>query len=136
MVKKTADHYYTTTFGKKRGIACRFYAVWWPSYETKVVFSDEKIGETKAGKVLIEKVFSYITINDLSDVTQSELLEECGVTAEQDANALVCVEKRSLYYINRNIVKSTSDNIILAILKLLKSNMNLEFVTGMQCLLT
>ena len=45
-------------------------------------------------KKLIEKVLSYIvTISDLSDVTLSQILEECGVTAEQYDNALGCVEK-------------------------------------------
>ena len=67
----------------------------------------------------IEKVFSYIvTISDQSDVTLSEILEECGVTAEQYDIALGYVEKRSLYYINKNLV----------ILKLLKSNMNVQLL--------
>ena len=37
-----------------------------------------------------------VTISDLSDVTLLQILEECGVTAEQYDNALGCVEKRSL----------------------------------------
>ena len=42
-------------------------------------------------------MLSYIiTINDLSDITQSEILEEGGVTGEQYENALGCMEKRSL----------------------------------------
>ena len=49
---------------------------------------------------LIEKVLSYIvTISDLSDVTLSQILEECGVTAEQYDNALGCVGKKILYII-------------------------------------
>ena len=40
----------------------------------------------------------------MSDVTLSEILEECGVTAEH-GKALGCMEKRSLYYINKNHMK-------------------------------
>ena len=87
---------------------CRFNAPWAPSNKTKIVRSEEKIDETivNQSKKLIEKVLSYIvTISDLSDVTLSKILEECGVTGEQYDNALGCVEKRSLYYINENHVK-------------------------------
>ena len=34
-----------------------------------------------------------------------KLFEECGVTAEHYDDALACVEKNSLYYINENHVK-------------------------------
>ena len=52
-------------------------------------------------KKLIDELLSYIiTISELS-----EILEVCGVTAEQYDNALGCVEKRSLYYINQSHVK-------------------------------
>ena len=54
-------------------------------------------------KKLIEKVLSYIvTISDLSDVTLSQILEECGVTAEQ---CLRMHGKKGLYYISENHVK-------------------------------
>ena len=33
-------------------------------------------------------------MSDLSDVTLSEIVEECGVTPEQYDNALGCVEKK------------------------------------------
>lgn len=50
--------------------------------------------KVKQAKKLNEKVLSYIiTINDLSDITQSEILEEGGVTGEQYENALGCIEK-------------------------------------------
>ena len=59
----------------------------------------------KESKKLIEKVLSYIvTVSDLSAIL-SEILEECGVTAEQYDSALGYVEKRSLYHINENHVK-------------------------------
>ena len=59
----------------------------------------EKIDETiEQSKKITDKLLSYIiVISDLSDVTLSEILEECGVTAEQYSNTLRCVKKRSLY---------------------------------------
>ena len=64
---------------------CRFKAPWTPSNKTRIVRSEEKINETivNQSKKLIKKVLSYIvTISDLSDVTLSQILEECGVTEE------------------------------------------------------
>ena len=83
-------------------------------------------------KKLIEKVLSYIvTISDLSDVTLSQILEECGVTAEQYDNALGCVEKilfkRKPCEVNIGPCKKV-------ILEHLKSN--LQFVTGVYAMLT
>ena len=51
--------------------------------------------------------------NDLFDVTQSEILKEFGVAAEEDDNALGCVEKRSQNFIKENPLKSTLSLIIL-----------------------
>ena len=85
LVKKVQTHHHTTTCRKKKGVACRFNAPWAPSNKTRIVRSEEKIDETivNQSKKLIEKVLSYIvTISDLSDVTLSQILEECGVTAE------------------------------------------------------
>ena len=101
LVKKVQTHHHTTTCRKKKGVACRFNAPWAPSNKTRIVRSEEKIDETivNQSKKLNEKVLSYIvTISGLSDVTLSQILEECGVTAEQYDNALGCVEK-GLYII-------------------------------------
>ena len=72
-------HHPITTCRKKKGVACRFNALWTPSDNTRIVRSDEKIGETivKQSKKLIDKILSYIiTISDLRVVTLSEILEE------------------------------------------------------------
>ena len=51
--------------------------------------------KVKSSKKLIEKVLSYIVkIDNLSYVTQSEILGKCGVTEEQYNNKLSCVEKK------------------------------------------
>ena len=75
-------------------------------HKTRIVCSEEKIDKTvKQSKNLIDTILSYIVIvSYMSGVTLSEILEECGVAAEQYGNALRCVEKRSLY-INKNNVK-------------------------------
>ena len=53
--------------------------------------------KVKSSKKLIEKVLSYIVkIDDLSYVTQSEILGKCGVTEEQYNSALTCLEKTFL----------------------------------------
>ena len=101
LVKRVQTHHHTTTCRKKKGVACRFNAPWAPSDKTRIVRSEEEIDETivKQSKKL-EKVLSYIVkISDLSDVTLSGVLEESGVTAEQNDNALGCVEtKVSILY--------------------------------------
>ena len=51
--------------------------------------------------------------NNLFDVTQSEILKKFGVAAEEDDNALGCVEKRSWNFIKENPLKSTLSLIIL-----------------------
>ena len=105
LVKKVQTHHHTTTCRKKKEIACRLNAPWPLSNKTRIIRSEEKIDETivNQSKKLIEKVLSYIvTISDLSDVTLSQILEECGVTAEQ---CLRMRGKKGLYYISENHVK-------------------------------
>ena len=88
-------------------------------------------------KKLIEKVLSYIvTISDLSDVTLSQILEECGVTAEQYDNALGCVEKKVSILYKRKPCEVNIGPYNTVILQLLKANMNLQFVTVVYAMLT
>ena len=77
-------------------------------------------------KKLIEKVLSYIvTISDLSDVTLSQILEDCGVTAEQHDNTLGCVEKKVSMLYKRKPSEVNIGPYNTVILNLLKANMNL-----------
>ena len=65
-----------------------------PSDETRIERSEESVDEAKVNqsKKLIDKVIFYIiTINDLSNITLSEILEKGWVTEEQYSNALKCV---------------------------------------------
>ena len=84
LVKMVQTHHHTIACSKKKAVECRFNDPRAPSDKNRIVQSKEKIDEAtvKQDKKLIDKVFSYIiTITDLSDVTLSEILEECGVTA-------------------------------------------------------
>ena len=108
LVKKLHTHHHTNTCRKKKSVACRLNAPWPPTNKTRIVCFEEKIEETilKQTKELSDRLIFYVlTISYLSDVTQSEILEECEVTAEQYGNALECVEKRYLYHTNENHVK-------------------------------
>ena len=65
--------------------------------ETRIVRCEENIDEmkVKSSKKIIEKLLCYILmIDDLSYVTQSEIVGKCGVTEEQHNSALSCVEKQ------------------------------------------
>ena len=138
LVKKVQTHHHTTTCRKKKGIACRLNAPWPLSNKTRIIRSEEKIDETivNQSKKLIEKVLSYIvTISDLSDVTLSQILEECGVTAEQYDNALGCVEKKVSILYKRKPCEVNIGPYNTVILELFKSNMNLQFVTGVYAML-
>ena len=137
LVKKVQTHHHTTTCRKKKGITCRFNAPWPPSDETKIVRREEDMDKTKlaASKKLLEKVLSYIVkIDDLSNITQTELLAMCGVTKEEYCNALRCVEKVTIFY-KRKPSEVNIGPYNTVILKLLKANMNIQFVTGVYAML-
>ena len=70
---------------------CRFNSLWTPSYETRIIRSEENMDETKTkqSKKLIDKMLSYIfTTNYLSDIALSEIFKNNGVTEKLYNNAL------------------------------------------------
>ena len=139
LVKKLQTHHHTTTCRKKKGVTCRFNAPWPPSNETRIVRSAEYTNETvvKKSKKLINKVLSYIVkIGDLSNITQTEILEKCGVTEEEYHYALGCAEKKISIVYKRRPSEVNIGPYNTVILKLLKSNMNIQFVTGIYAMLT
>ena len=106
--------------------------------ETRIVHCKENIDEmkVKSSKKLIEKILYIVKIDDLSYVSQSEILGKCGVTEERYKNTLSCLEnkvsvvyKRKPCEVNIGIYKTV-------ILKLWKANMNIQFVTGVHAMLT
>ena len=72
-------------------MSCRFNSLWTPSYETRIIRSEENMDETKTkqSKKLIDKMLSYIsTTNYLSDIALSEIFKNNGVTEKLYNNAL------------------------------------------------
>ena len=63
-------------------------------------------------------------------------MEECGVTAEQHGSALGCVEKKVSILYKRKPCDINIGPYNTVILKLLKANMNLQFVTDVYAMLT
>ena len=133
LVKKVQTHYHTTTWRKKKCVACRFNTPYVASDKNGIVLSEEKIDKTivKQNKKLIDKVLSYIvTISTLFDVTLSDILNEWGVTAEQYDNSLGCVEKQVSILYKRKAWEVNIRPYQAFILNLLKSTMNLQFIPG------
>lgn len=72
-------------------MSCRFNSLWTPSYETRIIRSEENMDETKTkqSKKLIDKMLSYIfTTNYLSDIALLEIFKNNGVTEKLYNNAL------------------------------------------------
>lgn len=72
-------------------MSCRFNSLWTPSYETRIIRSEENMDETKTNqsKKLIDKMLSYIfTTNYLSDIALLEIFKNNGVTEKLYNNAL------------------------------------------------
>ena len=108
LVKKGQTHHHTITFRKKKDVMCRFNALLAPSDKTRIVYCEEKIVEiiVKQSKNLLKKYFLIMLQQVISLMSHNQkLFEECGVTAEHYDDALACVEKNSLYYIDENHVK-------------------------------
>ena len=77
-----------------------------------------------------------VTIRDLSDVSLSQILEERGITAEQFDNALGCVKKKVSILYKRKPCEVNIGPYNTVILKLFKSNTNLQCATGVYAMLT
>ena len=139
LVKKLKTHYHATTCKKKKDVTSRINATLAPTDKTRTVRFEEKIDEAlvKQSRKLIDKVLSNIvTISDLSDATLSEHLEECGVKPEQYENALGCVEKKVSISYKQKPSEVSIEPYNTVILKFLRSNMNLQFITSAYAKLT
>ena len=135
------SHEHTTACKKKKSKAtCRFGAPWEPSIETCIIRGQNTVKEDwKKSKEILDKVLgemATIPDEDLHEVELDKLLDSCGVTYEQYNVALEhSKQKLSLIYKRRPAEKCISPyNPIL--LNSLKSNMNLQFVTGVYGLLS
>ena len=139
LVNKVQTHHHTTTCRKKKGVTCRFNAPWPPSEKTLIVRGNENIDKTKFSKCkkLVDKVLSnVIQINDLSNVTEAEVLELSDVSADEYYNALKYIQVKVSIIYKRKPSEVNTGPYNTVILSLLKSNMNIQFVTGVYAMLT
>ena len=120
---------------EERSLTCIFNAPWALSDKSRVVRFEEQIDETtvKQSKKLIEKEL-VVTISDLSGLTLSEIFEECRVTAEKHDNTGFTEKKVFVLYKRKPFEVNIGPCPVN--LKLLKSNINLHFVTGVYAVLT
>ena len=131
VVKTVQTHHHTTTCSKKQGTRCRFNAPWPPSDRTMIVrgsdFSKEK---QEKSRLILDEVLCGLNRPDLSDLTVEDLLHECNLSLVEYENALeVMKSKISIIYKRKpSEVYISPYNTVL--LNLTKSNMNLQFVTG------
>ena len=133
LVKKVQTHHHTTTCRKKKGVTCRFNAPWPPSEETLIVRGEEDVDKTKLSesKKTIDKVLSQIPkIDDLSDITEKELLEKGGVSETEYYNALEYGQEKESVIYKRRPCEVNIGPYNTVILMLLKSNIYIQFVTG------
>ena len=131
LVKSVQTHGHRKTCEKKKGVRCRFNAPWPPSDKTCIVrgtdFSKEKQEESK--KVL-DKVLSQLERPDVCDLTLQDVLDESGVTEEQYDDALEVMNNKLSIVYKRKPNEGLISPYNTVLLSLLKSNMNLQFVTG------
>ena len=137
-LKIVQTHHHTFTCRKKKGIKCRFNAPWPPSDKTRIVRGgDIDKDKLKESKKILDKVLCLISSKiNLYDVTLGDILNTCHLSEKEYNDALETMQKKvSIIYKRRPIEKDISPyNTV--ILSLLKSNMNIQFVTGVYGLLT
>ena len=85
---------------------------------------------------MIQNTLKWTTKSDLSDVTLPEVLEESGVTTKQYDNKLKCVRKEVSKLYKRKPREEKVGPYNTVILKLLKSNMNVQAIKGVYAMLT
>ena len=107
---------------------CRFNTPWVPLDETRIERSEDNKDEAKVNqrKKLIDKVLSYtLTINDLSDITLSEILKKSKATEEQYNNVLEFKRKQFSIAYKQKPCEMNIGPYNSFILTLFKSNMNI-----------
>ena len=132
LVSTVETHKHTFTCRKTKDKFCRFGYPQLPSESTKIIRVQEvdkkKIAAAK--KILDKVLLQLIQIDDLSTVTLSEILTMCDVSVDEYYNAVDEIQKKLNIIYKR---KPSEVNIVqynTVILKLLRANMNIQYVTG------
>ena len=131
LVSSVLTHSHTPSCRKKKGVKCRYNAPWAPSEKTRIVRRSVKEDEYKQSKKIVDKVLTEINgLSDLSDVTLEDILKSCDLSETEYNNALENMEKKDSIIYKRRVCEKDISPYNTVILSLLKSNMNIQFVTG------
>ena len=131
-VTRLQTHKHTQTCRKKKGVKCRFNFPLPPSDETLIVRNLITDRETlKEKKKVLDKVLLYISDEtDLSDVSIKDILSECDISEDDYYDALEYVQKEVAVVYKRRPCEQNVSTYNTVVLSLMKSNMNIQFVTG------
>ena len=130
------QHKQTFTCRKRKGVTCCFNVPWPLSDETRIARGTNVSKEgLKRGKEILDKALSEVIIIDDDDATFNKVLDSCSVTEDKYIQALETMKRKiSIIYKRKlNEMMISPHNTVL--LNLIKSNMNLQFVTGIYGLL-
>ena len=130
------QHKQTFTCRKRKGVTCCFNIPWPLSDETRIARGTNVSKEgLKRGKEILDKALSEVIIIDDDDATFNKVLDSCSVTEDKYIQALETMKRKiSIIYKRKlNEMMISPHNTVL--LNLIKSNMNLQFVTGIYGLL-
>ena len=138
LIKKVQTHHHTQTCKKKKGKTCRFDAPW-PASERTVISRGNTDSESRIhAKAILQKVYSVLEVmteEELGKHTLSDILTMADVTSEEYEESLkLCRTKSTITYmrkLNERFI-SPYNTVISASLK---SNMNIQFVTGIYAVL-
>ena len=136
-MKILQTHHHTFTCREKKGCKCQFNYPCSQSEDTIIVCGQDISKETwKQRKAILNKVLEEILICDDFDGNLEEFLNRCNVSEYDFYDALHKSDRKlSIHYKRKPNEKDISPyNAI--ILNLIKSNMNLHYVSGIYGLLT
>ena len=132
LVTTVQTHSHTQTCRKKKGVTCRFNFPLSCSDETLIVRKPDDYDDVmKEKKEILDKVIHNISNRtDLSNVTVSEILSDCDISEDEYYNALEYVTNKVNVIYKRAPNEQNVSTYNPVILSLMKSNMNIQFITG------
>ena len=124
------------TCKKKKGVRCRFNAPWPPSEETQIIRGKEfSKSEQKACKEVLDKVLGEVIGIDDHEAILAKVLDSCGVSEDEYSHALEVMAKKITIIYKRKPNEEYVSPYNTVLLSLMKSNMNIQFITGVYGLL-
>ena len=131
LVKRVQSHHHTQSCRKKKGVNCRFYFPCPPSTQTLISRSNVNAKKLRKARRIVDKVIRAIgTVEDITLVTETELLDIAGVTREEYYKSLARFRRKTNVVYKRrpsDINISPYNTVILACLR---ANMNIQYVVG------